>query len=593
MDKQIRNLDKDGFTLAVNELVKLINESKDPNVQADFLTEGGFGNLRYYQNKFQYYDVDSEQWVDAVATPDNILVLQMAPNSMRMIFGMFDASIGYYKLKWQEPADTIVDGQAICIIDTVTIRRKLGSVPEDVEDGELVTIVRRANFGNHVDNWYTDYGVKPNVGDTYYYKAFPMSTQGFYNVSVENQTGGLAARDYWIYGFRLYQGDSDPDSMITYIEDNEMFRPAHMNFATDSFDYGDWGDAEFIRNLKPCVLNYDGTVAYELDKNDYGKKIDGSESNVNSASINGNVMVGFPKVYWKITVIDENTCEVRFSNKKIDEDYHCWSHINNEGDEIDYCYIAAYNGSHAKSAQICSLSSYPPKTELTRQQEIEWAKNNNPSGINIWYTEVFADRMFVNLLLLLIGRSTDSQKTFGAGNNNSYVSINNTGVLQTGTMNAKGLFWGNQDNKSGVKVFGIENWWGNINRAIAGWVNDNGTQKIKLTYGTQDGSETQEYNLDGSGYIPIDGATPIGTNGGYISKMKISPYGIIPVVAGGSATTYYTDGLWFKNTQKNYAVVGGSSYSGLLCGALSSALNVAPSGAGWSVGASLSCKPLA
>ena len=229
----------------------------------------------------------------------------------------------------------------------------------------------------------------------------------------------------------------------------------------------------------------------------------------------------------------------------------------------------------------------------TATNEITYAKSNNTGSDIIWYTELFNDIMLINLLLLLIGKSTDTQTVFGTGNNHSYVSTSNTGIKNTGTMNTKGLFWGNQDNKSGVKVFGIEHWYGNIWRRIGGWINDKGTQKIKMTYGQSDGSTTDGYNETGSGYISIGNSTPSITSGGYISKMLITDNGLIPIIASGSATTYYCDGLWFNNSQVDYAYVGGESSAVSFAGALSSVLNAASSRADAGVGAAISCKPLA
>lgn len=230
----------------------------------------------------------------------------------------------------------------------------------------------------------------------------------------------------------------------------------------------------------------------------------------------------------------------------------------------------------------------------TARTEIIYAKANNTGSDIIWYTELFNDRMLINLLLLLIGKSTDTETVFGTGNNNSFVSdYNITGIKETGTMNTKGLFWGNQDNVSGVKVFGMEHWYGNIWRRIGGWINDKGTQKIKMTYGQFDGSTTDGYNETGSGYVSIGGATPIGTNGGYISKMLITNNGLIPTIASGSATTYYCDGLWFNNSKVGYALVGGSSGAVSCVGAFGSYLETASSEARWSFGSALSCKPLA
>ena len=153
------------------------------------------------------------------------------------------------------------------------------------------------------------------------------------------------------------------------------------------------------------------------------------------------------------------------------------------------------------------------------------------------------------------------------------------------------VFYGTNGTGKGVKVFGMENWWGNQWRRIAGWINDKSNQKIKMTYGQSDGSTVDGYNTDGSGYISV-GCTPSGTSGGYISKMTITENGLIPTEAKGSATTYYTDGLIFDNSQVYYAFVGCATHHRLLAGALSSALNCIVSVTERNIGAAISCKPL-
>jgi hypothetical protein len=559
------------------------------DIQADFLTSNGFGNLRYYNGHFQYYDTATSTWVDTSITPDNVYIMNMMPQPMVSINGVYDTELAKYKLKWEEPADTIIDGQVACIVDKVIIRRKLGSAPVNETDGDLVVEVKRNEFGQHKNKFYVDTSLSANIDDVYYYKAFPVSTTGFYNTSTLNETVGIKCKDYNLYGFKLDQNESNPASMITYLSDcdNAIYKSAHMNYSTNTFDYGDWGDAWFIKKLKPCMLKYDGTVDYELNPNDYTKKLDGTDSDVANDSYGGNAMVGIPKVYWKIVNNGDNTANIYFCDKKLD-DFVCWSHIDNNGNEIEYCYMPIYNGSNVNSV-LRSISGKAPMTNQTATTEITYAKANNTSSDIIWYTELFNDRVLINLLLLLIGKSTDTQTVFGAGTN----SGSTRDIKNTGTMNTKGLFWGNQDNVSGVKVFGIEHWYGNINSRIGGWINDKGTQKIKMTYGQTDGSTTDGYNETGSGYITISGATPSGTHSGYLSKMLITDNGLIPTIASGSATTYYCDGLWFNNSQVNYACARGAIGSASLVGALSSILDMAPSIAGWWSGAAISCKPLA
>ena len=564
------------------------------NIQGDFLTSDGFGNLRYYNGHFQYYDKSSSAWIDTSVTPSNVYIMNMTPQEMKKIFAVYDTDLCKYKLKFEEPDDTIINGQVACIVEKVVIRRKLGSVPISETDGDLVLEIKRKDFGSYKNEYFVDTTLSPSDGEIFYYKAFPMSTTGFYNSNSANETEGIKCKNYNLYGFKLDQNESDPASMITYLSDcdNKYYESAKMNYTTDTFDYGDWGDVWFIKNLKPCMLKYDGTVDYELDKNDYTKKTDGTDSDVANDSYGGNAMVGIPKVYWKIVDNGNNTANVYICDKKIDTNFHCWAHIDNNGAEIPYCYLPAYEGSVVNNV-LRSLSGKKPMTGQTAPTEITYAKANNIGSNVIWNTGLTNDWILINLLLLLIGKSSNSQTTFGSGNNNSYSSSTNTGILNTGTMNDKGLFYGKNDNVSGVKVFGIENFYGNIWKRIGGWINDNGTQKIKLTYGQSDGSTVDDYNTTGSGYISISGSTPSGTSGGYISKMIVSNNCLIPTVASGSATTYYCDGLWFNNSQVNYAVVCGNSSGTSSVGALSSYLSSPSSDAYWYFGAALSCKPLA
>lgn len=562
------------------------------DVQADFLTSDGFGKLRYYNGHFQYYNESTSTWVDTSVTPDNVYVMNMTPQPMKSIACDYDKLAGKLRIKFTEPDDTILDGQAFCVVEKVVIRRKLGSVPLDENDGDLVTEVLRHDFGNYSQLWFVDNGVTPEIGKTYYYKAFPMSTTGFYNYSELNEAN-ITCKEAVLYGFKIDQNESDPASMITYLSDcdNAQYASAYMDYTTDTFNYGDWENAWFIAGLKPCMLKYDGTVDYELDKNDYTKKIDGTQSDVANKSYSGNAMIGFPKVYWKIVDNGDNTANVYISDTKLDDGFHCWSHIDNNGMEIDYCYMPIYTGSLV-NGKLRSLSGLVPITNQTRQVEINYAKANNLTNDLIWYTEVYSDRMLIELLALLISKSTNSQAVFGTGNNNSFISISDPGIKISGTLNNKGLFWGNQDNVSGVKLFGMEHVWGNIWRAIAGYVCDKGTQKIKMTYSTLDGSTVDGYNLDGVSYIPIPNSTPNGNNGGYISKMFFSNYGLMTIAVSGSSSTYYCDGAYFNNTQIGYALVGGDTGNKNLDGMICANIGTSSSYTGW-VGASISCKPLA
>jgi hypothetical protein len=136
----------------------------------------------------------------------------------------------------------------------------------------------------------------------------------------------------------------------------------------------------------------------------------------------------------------------------------------------------------------------------------------------------------------------------------------------------------------------MENFWGAQWRRHAGYIKNNSDQKIKLTYGRQDGSTADGYNTDGSGYINI-GITPAGTSGGHIDQMNFNEYGMFAKNASGSSSTHYCDGLWYNNSAVTYALFGGASNAGLLCGAFCCNLYNAVSNAYWTIGVALSYRP--
>lgn len=537
----------------------------------------------------RYYDSETESWRVINMGSAGGSGTGLRPQVMKTMVGTYDRILGKYKLKFEEPDDTIIEGQTLCTVEKVVIVRKKDSEPTSESDGTVVLTVARADFGQYVDTFFVDESLTPNDGDIYYYKAFPMGDGGLYNTSSES-TGPLECVPYHLYGFTINPNESDPASCVSYIAENTNFAPAGMNYTSDTFDYGDWGDAWFIKNIRPCMLKYDGTVDYELDPNDYTKKkADGTASDVTNTSYAGNAMVGIPKVYTKIANNADGTISVYFSDIKVDDEFNCYAHIDSAGNEMDYTYMPIYNGSNV-SNRMRSISGLTVSNDTTADTEITYAKANNLNSDTIWYTEVLSDRMLINLLLVLIGKSTDSQTVFGTGNTDGYVSPSDYGSLTTGTMDKKGLFWGNQYTKSGVKVFGMENWWGNIRRRIAGWINNKGNHKIKLTAGQADGSTTDGYNTTGDGYIPISG---LATANGYITKMLGNKFGLFPSATNGSSSTYYGDSFYTATSDVYYAYVGGGSNRGLTCGPWYSYLCDTVSASYWGIGASISCKPLA
>ena len=400
--------------------------------------------------------------------------------------------------------------------------------------------------------------------------------------------------EYVQFAFHYSENDSSPAS-VTYptgYDNSDYTDTFYVDLSTGTPHYGDW-DKTLDKNKwlfpKPCMLKYDGTVDYYLKESDVTKKEDGGNSDVSNSSYAGNAMVEWGqdgrKLYWKI-VPDSDGKGFTFviASTQVDNDMQPWNHYNCKGEIAEHFYTPIYFGS-SDGTRLRSISGGTNYVNNAATAELTLAKANNLTADEIWNTEVYADWLLVAMLCILISKSTNSQAKFGTGRCKS------SSAIGQGTMNDKGLFYGKNDQTSGVKVFGMENPWGNLWRRIAGLINANGTVKLKLTYGKQDGSTVEGYNTTGSGYISH--GTMAGTSGGYTSHMNITNRGITPETISGSDSTYYCDGAWFNNGQVNYALVGGDWSVGLLVGCLCVSLSTAVSRASADFGAALSCKPLA
>lgn len=457
------------------------------------------------------------------------------------------------------------------------IRRSTTGYPTSEAEGEL--------FKNITANGtYTDTNV--TVGVVYYYSAFPYTSTGAYNRSEANRTSVTPKKRDYLFGYDLVKATSSPTGRVTYPSDvdNAAFTPAAMNFSTGKFNYGGWAFDPGEKFMpRPCMLTYAGKVDHYLNPNDYTRKVDGSVSKIADSSFDGNAMIEWPKIYTKRWE-SNGVYHFRCSDTPQDADWDCWCNYDRNNNQIDHFYTPIYFGSSV-NGRLRSLSGKGNNVNMTASADINAAIANGDD----WYTEVLADRLLLQDLLVMMARSTECQTAFGYGRCKS----SNSNAIAPGTMNTKGMFWGSNDQTSGVKVFGMENVWGNLWRRTAGWINANGTQKVKLTRGTHDGSTTTDYNTDGSGYKTIANATPAGTSGGYISSMKTEAFGRLPVTASGSSSTYEADGMWYNNSQVNYACVGGDWSHDLLVGPFYADLDYAASHSNSHIGAALSCKPLA
>jgi hypothetical protein len=398
--------------------------------------------------------------------------------------------------------------------------------------------------------------------------------------------------DAFVYGWHVDPSVSDPSQAVTYLADAVGKAPAAMG--SSSFSYGGWGKAFFMP--RPCMLRYDGTVAYYLDPNDYTKKADGTASDVANASFDGNAMMEWPLIWYKFEAgAAEGECYFYCSDRQVDESYHCWCNINANNEIIPHFYTAIYNGTGTAKLRSLSgvqLTSSSGCGNTTVSNEVSAATANNTTSAVEWYTEVYSDRALISALMILIGKTLNDKGTFGNGMLAGSIEAKEAYV--TGSLNSAGLFYGDISSQTApVKIFGMENWYGCVWHRVAGLSAGTGsTYQYKLTYGTADGSTAVGYNASANGYISSNVTRPTNSDKqGLIVKMAAGVHGLLPSAIGGDPSSTYYCSMLFSDSG-NYAVYGGNAVSLISGGSQSLGIGGSSGATWWGYAASLSCKPI-
>ncbi|WP_189910962.1 hypothetical protein [Clostridium cochlearium] len=401
-------------------------------------------------------------------------------------------------LTWSNPTDEDFAG--------VKILRKEGSYPLSVTDGTLV--YTGANTS------YVDITV---INDTtYYYRIFPYDTSNNYNTTVTGQQVSATPKAYVIYGVKIDTTNSNPETALTYTDMATGFTPANGN--NGSFSYGSWQDKFPFNAIKPCLYK-NGVVNYYINPNDYTKKIDGSNADIASGN-DGDVMIEFPKIYWKFERIGTDLY-IRISETQADSSYKCLAHMRGSS-EKDKCYISAYLGSEL-SGKLRSLSGKTPTVNKTIGAFRTLAQANGSGYDQMAYYQL----LMLQILYVIMFKNLDSQTALGRG----YVD-GNSGTIPTGGTNAKGLFYGENTGKFQNKFCGIEDFYGNCYYWIDGLYSDS-NRSILIG--------NQNFNDTGNGYTNY-GQGAASNISGYINDVQGTiETGFIAKNVVGSATTYYCD----------------------------------------------------
>ena len=320
-----------------------------------------------------------------------------------------------------------------------------------------------------------------------------------------------------IYGVKIDATNSNPLTALTYTDMAVGFTPALGNNGT--FNAGSWADRFPFNAIKPCLYKA-GVVNYYLNPNNYAQKIDGFTASDITSGADGDVMVEFPKIWWKFETVGTDLY-IRYSNAQVDATYKCLAHLRGTT-EKDKCYISAYMG-YSLSSKLRSLSGKTPTVSQTIGAFRTLAKANGTNYDQMAYYPL----LMLQVLYTVMFKNRDSQTALGRG----YID-GNASSIATGGANAKGMFYGETTGKLQNKFCGIEDFYGNLRYWIDGFFS--GTSRNILI-------ANQTFNDTGSGYVDY-GVGAVADIGGYIDTIQGgTETGFVIKTVAGSTTTYYAD----------------------------------------------------
>ena len=330
-----------------------------------------------------------------------------------------------------------------------------------------------------------------------------------------------APTSYRIMTVQIDTSNSDPETSLTYADDAIGMTPGDS--AWDTF-FGHYP-----------VLFKNGAEVGKLNPNNFNQYRSGLEADITSGD-SGDVMIAFPRRGIKIFT-NGNILTISMTDNPNDPNFTYYAHSRGNIYK-DKFYLGAYKG-YVLDNKIRSLSG----KEIDREQSCatcrEQAQNNGQNyELSGFYQLVFRQCMYI-----LKYKYLDSQLAVGMG----YVDITHTEPIPTGGTES----WGMDcelikitnstyltDQNHHMKLFGLEDFWGNIYEWIDGVITDANLNIL---------TATTDFNDNATGYTNQGpAATTTSRIYGYLLKSQgTSELGFIAKEATGKSTTevweYYCD----------------------------------------------------
>lgn len=314
----------------------------------------------------------------------------------------------------------------------------------------------------------------------------------------------------------LNLNDSNPNTWATY-KDDAVGMTAGSN---------DWD--EFFGHY-PCILE-NGVELGKLKRNNFGQYENGNAAPI--TTLGKDVMICFPKRGIKIEYLDANTLSVSMTSAKHKKGYSYMAH-SYKGNAISNFYLGAYAG-YQSGSNLYSTSGKSPSVNANIGNFRTYAQARGTG----YEQSGFFQLTYRQVMYLLKYKGQNAQIAVGRG----YVDGNGA-AHATGGLNTNGMDWGETAGKTQMKLFGIEDFYGNTWEFIDGvWSNSN--RQIYVADGN--------FNNSGTGYTDA-GTQSISSNlQGYLRYPNGSN------LAGfiNKSSTYGTNSTYFcDNTNLNSSCI--------------------------------------
>lgn len=473
------------------EQLNNVQKSVEIHTSNQIYGETGVHGLRYYNDEFQVMN-DSGEWVEVESggggiAPSNVVEPKIKIGNAQLT------------ISWSDPGDTVVDGQTLCTWKGTKLVQKVGAFPENIKDGVL--LLDNQSRDSYKENGFQISGL--TNGTTYYFALFPYSDTGVVNTNSANQLSGTP-QPYKIMTVKIDLSNSNPETSVTYADD-----AVGMTAKSDAWD-------EFFGHYPVLLAN--GVEVGKLNPDNFAQFENGSSADITSGSA-GDVMIAFPRRGVRIET-NGNIVTISMTDDPDNADFEYLAHERGTIRKEKF-YLGAYKG-YTNSSKLRSLSGKTPTVNQTIGTFRTQAQANGEGYENSGFYQL----IFRQVMYILKYKNLDSQTALGQG----YTEGN--AAVATGGTNTNGMDYGTTSSTTRIKLFGLEDFWGNVWEWIDGIVTDS-TRNILTA--------TDNFNDSGSGYTN-QGQGATSNIGGYMSVPQgTTKTGFLAKTVGGSATTYFCD----------------------------------------------------